>query len=415
MDTALYTGLGLCAVAGLRCAAAVARWAGEKRRERREFLDSLRQFEQQLEQQRPTPPSRSEAWKGYRRFVVERTVAEADDITSIYLSPEDRRPLPAFRPGQFLTLRIQVPGQNKAAVRCYSLSDRPRADYYRITVKAVRPEAPTTRQQGLVSRYLSRGVRTGDVFESQAPRGEFHLLDDARPAVLIGAGIGITPLLSMTSTLLHQPGDRQVILFHGVRNSREHAFRDRLQNLASLQSRMRYLPCYSQPLPMDQPERGYVVPGRIDIDLVRRVLPSPNVPCYVCGPGEFMESMVDGLRAWGVAEQDLHFEAFGPSTVKRAAAISSESASGPAVTARVSFQQSDVEANFSSASSLLDLAEANGVSVPSGCRAGNCGLCATRLLAGQVRYPQPPTAPIDPGFCLTCVAQPDSAEVVIDA
>jgi ferredoxin-NADP reductase len=233
--------------------------------------------------------------------------------------------------------------------------------------------------------------------------------------VLIGAGIGITPLLSMASALLQQPGDRQVILFYGVRNSREHAFRDRLQQMSG-EPRLRYLPCYSQPLPTDQPHRDYVVPGRIDTDLIRRVLPHPDFPCYICGPGEFMDGIVAGLRAWGVAEQDLHFEAFGPSTVKRAATKSPKVCSASLVWSQVSFQTSGVAADWDgTAASLLELAEAAGVSLPSGCRAGNCGMCAVRLVAGKVRYAETPAAPLDAGFCLACVAQPDSPEVVIDA
>jgi len=252
MDTALYTGIGLCAFAGLRCAAGVARWLGERHSERREFLSSLREFEERLDQLQPRLPptvqSRSPAaWKGYRRFVVQRVIAEAHDISSIYLAPEDLRPLPAFLPGQFLTLRIAVPGLNQPAVRCYSLSERPRPDYYRITVKAVRPDFETVGTKGRVSRYLSGGLRPGDVLEAQAPRGEFRLHDDPRPAVLIAAGIGVTPLLSMVNALLHRRDDRRVLLFYGARNSREQAFRDHLRDLALRCKRLQYVPCYSQP------------------------------------------------------------------------------------------------------------------------------------------------------------------------
>jgi ferredoxin-NADP reductase len=408
MDTALCTGIGLCAVAALRCAGAVARWIGERRRERREFLKSLSGFERQLEQLTPknstiAPP----AWKGYRRFVVQRTIEEAEGIRSIYLAPEDRRPLPAYPPGQFITLRVPLPGANQPAVRCYSLSDRPLASHYRITVKDAAGGPPNS-----VSRHLHRSIHPGDVLESQPPRGDFYLREDDRPAVLIAAGIGITPLLSMAATLLHTHADRRVILFYGVRNSREHAFRQTLATFAG-SDRLLYVPCYSQPLAHDRSPQDFVVPGRATPELVRRMLPDGDFPFYVCGPSAFMETMIAGLRDWGVAERDLHFEAFGPSTVKRTLPSSTDSAS-PNV-ARVLFQQSGLAADWPPGESLLNVAAASGVSLPSGCRSGNCGMCAARLLAGSVKYAEPPTAPLDPGFCLACVAQPDSAEVTFDA
>jgi len=128
-----------------------------------------------------------------------------------------------------------------------------------------------------------------------------------------------------------------------------------------------------------------------------------------------MEEMVAGLQDWGVAEHDLHFEAFGPSTVKRVANAATDAPTG-AITSSVAFQQSGVTAAWDGrAASLLELGEAQGLNLASGCRSGNCGMCATRLLVGQVRYDQPPTAPLDPCFCLTCVAQPASPEIVLDA
>jgi ferredoxin-NADP reductase len=418
-NTGLYTGLGLCLAAGARCAGAMARWYQKRRCQRQHLLSTLAEFDEQLAQQRDLEKPSSAAplaWKGYRRFIVQRVVAEADDITSIYLVPEDRRTLPPFLPGQYLTLKVHVPGHNAPLVRCFSLSERPQPACYRITVKAVRPEPgqPFT-SRGRVSRYLNKGIRVGDVLESQPPRGEFHLhYDDPRPAVLVAAGIGVTPVLSMASELLHRQSPRKVVLFYGVRNSREHAFHDTLRDLAVNEPRLHYLPCYSRPLPSDRPGHDYLAARRIDAALLQRVLPDGNFPFYICGPGEFMESIVTGLRAWGVAESDLHFEAFGPSTVKKAASTTAQPTAMASV--EVMFQQSGQSIAWSDPSqSLLELGEAQGLSLPSGCRAGNCGMCAVRVLAGKVRYEQPPTASIDPGFCLTCVAKPDGEPLTLDA
>jgi ferredoxin-NADP reductase len=418
-NAALYTGLSLCVAAGLRCAGTAVDWYRGRRTERQRLLATLAQFDAGLSPSSATRDAQvaaQPAWQGYRRFVVQRVVSEAEDTVSLYLTPEDRRVLPSFLPGQYLTLRVNVPGTTAPLVRCFSLSHRPNRDHYRITVKAVRPAAgqPFT-SRGRVSRYLNTSCRVGTVIESKAPRGEFHLQrDDSRPAVLVGAGIGITPLLSMASEILHEHSTRKVVLFYGVRNSREHAFRESLHNLATAESRFHYLPCYSQPLANDRIGFDFVAPRRIDADLLQRVLPDHNFPFYVCGPATFMESVVEGLRAWGVAEADLHFEAFGPSTVKRSPAAVGEAKQ--IATSEVRFERSQQTATWDgTASSLLDLGEAQGLSLPSGCRSGNCGMCAVRVVAGQVRYPQTPTATTDPGFCLTCLAQPESESLVLDA
>jgi uncharacterized protein len=420
-QAAWYSGMGLCLTAGLRCAQGAARWLAAQRADRRHMLEALRRFEEQLAQQ---PANGAEsgtgqerpAWQGYRRFVVDRLVAEASDVTSIYLLPEDRRSLPRFKPGQFLTVRVCVPGHNAPLVRCFSLSDRPGRDYFRLTVKAVALETEKTpARRGTLSRYLNRGLSAGQVIEAQAPRGEFYLrTGDSRPAVLIAAGIGITPLLSMASHSLHESPNRRVILFYGVRNGGEHAFREELSDLAAQHPQLSYLPFYSQPSPGDRAGVDYLAPRRIDAELLRRVLPEANFPCYVCGPGAFMESMTAGLREWGVAETDLHYESFGPSSVRPSPGAERSPAIEAAASAEVVFLPSDVTATWSGeVASLLELAEANGIPLASGCRSGNCGMCAVRLIEGKVKYPQSPSAPIDPGHCLACIAVPESERVVL--
>lgn len=404
----LWAGASLCVAAGARAGVGLARWWTRHRRQTRELALSQAEFDADLGNRHvPTSNEPAVAWKGYRRFVVRRTISEASGITSLELVSEDRRPLSTFHPGQYLTIRVTIPGAAAPLVRCYSLSDRPREDHFRITVKA-NPE-------GKVSRFIQKRLHVGDVIEAQAPRGEFFLDEaDERPAVLVGGGIGITPLLSMANTILSASRKRKVILLYGVRNSREHAFATYLRELASCEPRLHYLPCYSQPLAEDRVGQDYLAARRVDPDLLRRVLPDGNFPFYVCGPGPFMQDMVAGLNAWGVPEKDIHFEAFGPSTIKRLAPANHPSL--VATTSQILFEQSQVTADWqSNSSSILDLAESAGVSIPSGCRAGNCGSCATKLLAGRVKYARKPACSIDADQCLTCIAEPDSDRVVLQA
>src|SRR5207247_1198572 len=127
-------------------------------------------------------------WEGFRKFVVQRKVMEGQEVCSFYLAAYDQKPLPSVPPGQFLTFQLKIPGQPRPVIRCYSLSDCARPDYYRVTIKKV--------PNGLASRYFHEQVTEGDLLDVQAPRGQF-VLDLARaPAVVLIAGsVGLTPLL----------------------------------------------------------------------------------------------------------------------------------------------------------------------------------------------------------------------------
>jgi len=353
----------------------------------------------------------SPAWQGFREFLVQRRVPEDADgsICSFYLAPVDGAPLPPFRPGQFLTFQLAVPsGSDRSPlIRCYSLSDRPRSDCYRISVKRIpppagRPELPA----GAASNYLHDRVREGDRLLVKAPSGHFFLQQDEQvPLVLIAGGIGITPLLSMLNTLLAGGSRRELWLFYGVRHGGELIMRDHLQSLARAHSNFHLHLCFSDARPDEQEGRDYQHRGRVDIPLLRATLSPRRHQFYVCGPRPMMESIVPGLEDLGIPQNDIHYEAFGPASLIRhapppAAAVSREPVS-------VTFSRSGVRFAWDpSAGSLLEFAEARGIAVSSGCRAGSCGSCQTRLESGAVEYSQQPDAEVDPGHCLLCISTP---------
>lgn len=363
----------------------------------------------------PTPVvvgSGAADWDGFRPFRVDRKVYEdeARSTCSFYLVPVDGAPLPAFEPGQYLTLREDVTGpgdkQPSLATRCYSLSDRPRPDRYRITVKRVpapsdRPELPP----GLVSNHLHDAVQVGDVLSFKAPAGPFHLADrSASPIALVGGGIGITPMLSIVETLLHEGSGREIWLYYGVRNRREQVMKQRLQALAEAHPNLHLHVCYSRPGENDIAEVDYQHHGRVDVDLLRLTLPRQVDTFYVCGPPALMESLVPGLEAWGIPPDRIHYEAFGPSSVKRR---QRPTAAAPRESLTVTFTKSGKRLPWDpAAGSLLEFAEANAIPVTSGCRSGACGGCQTAVEAGEVDYFQPPQADVEPGNCLLCIATP---------
>jgi hypothetical protein len=248
----------------------------------------------------------------------------------------------------------------------------------------------------------------------RAPAGHFHLDAGHGPVVLIGAGIGITPMLSMVEwSLSRQPG-REIWLFCGVRNSREHIMRARLAELAARHSGLHLQVCYSDPAPDDLAGRDFTHRGRIGVALLRQVLPLRAFHYYVCGPASMMAGLVSDLQAWGVPPAHVHSEAFGPASVPRAA-LAPDAAIGGAQgrdtgAIDVTFARSGRTVEWTpAAGSLLELAEAHAIHVNSGCRAGGCGSCQTTIAAGEVDYRQAPEFDPEPGSCLLCVCTPRSA------
>ncbi len=358
------------------------------------------------------------AWSGFRNFRVGRKVFEdsLESICSFYLIPEDGQALPPFLPGQFLTFRLDIPtadGRSEQLVRCYSLSDAPRSDGYRVSIKRAPAPASSSLPPGKSSSYFHDHVQVGSVLQVRAPSGHFYLSRSDAPVVLIGGGIGITPMLSMLNwCLLEQPG-REVWLFYGVRDSRELVMTSHLMALAAAHPNFHFVQCLSQPLPTDLSEGGYFHQGRIDVELLRLKLPLKPFHFYICGPTALLESLVPALEDWGIPDGRIHFEAFGPSSIVRkhahfaSAAVASADADTDIV---VSFARSGKQLAWQpGAQSLLDFAEANGISVNSGCRAGGCGSCQVRIDAGEVAYRQAPDFDPEPGTCLLCVCLPKTS------
>jgi len=355
----------------------------------------------------------------FQSFKVDRKVVEntSGSICSFYLKPGHGKPLPSFLPGQFLTFRLDipiVPGSIQRVIRCYSLSDAPCADYYRITIKR-EPTAPSRNTRlGLASQYFHDDVNVGSILQVRAPCGHFHSDNSENPIVLIGGGIGITPLLSMLNQCSQQQPSREIWLFYGLRDGRETVMKSHLEGLASSNPNFHLHICMSHPLPEDELDRDYQHPGRVDIELLRTQLPDKPYHFYICGPTSMLESLVPALEDWGFDETQIHFEAFGPASIKRRHANTAvtEAQDDPAINACmvVNFAQSGQQFQWQPfTSNLLAFAEAKGVSVNAGCRAGSCGSCQTKLISGEVDYHQPPDYDPDPDACLLCVCIPKTS------
>lgn len=362
------------------------------------------------------------AWPGWREFRVARRVFEDARRTqcSFYLEPVDGAPLPAFQPGQFLTFKLPVaaahrPDGQGSITRCYSLSDRPDEARYRVTIKRVpapreQPQAPP----GASSNHFHDRIGVGDVVLVKAPAGRFILDPHADvPAVLIAGGIGITPMMSMLRWSLEEQPQRPLLLYYGVRNGGEQAFKEQLSALAAAHPNLHLEIAYSRPGEGDVAGRDYRHLGHVDIDLLRRTLPHGRHQFYACGPPPMMQSLTAALRDWGVPAADIHYEAFGPASVNREPVAPPAGRADQALACEVRFRRSGRTLTWDGAdANLLDFAERHGVTVESGCRSGGCGSCETRLISGTVGYEHTPDHDVAPGHCLLCVGAPQSPLVL---
>ena len=355
------------------------------------------------------------SWNGFRKFEVVSKVKETHDITSFYLSPHDGKPLPSFFPGQFLTFQLNIEGNTHPVVRCYSLSDSPHhPDRYRVSIKKVPPPRNDPKAPpGLVSNHFHESINENDILDVKAPSGQFYLDIHAKgPVVLLAGGVGITPVLSMLNALVEVDSQREIWFCLGVRNKKEHIMKEHLEKVAKENPNVNLQVFYSSPAETDFKEKDYHIEGRVKVSSLINLLPSNNYDFYICAPPPMVEDLRNDLAAWGVPKTSIHFEAFGPATVKKCT-TNSESKDVPKID--VSFTKSGKVFPWDpNLTSLLELAENNGIPLDSGCRAGNCGTCLTAIKSGEVSYVGEPGSLPEEGSCLACIAVP-KGDLTLDA
>ncbi|HVW69013.1 MAG TPA: MOSC domain-containing protein [Steroidobacteraceae bacterium] len=356
-------------------------------------------------------------WQGWRRFTVKRLTMEARDVRSIVLEPEDGTPVAPYRAGQFLTVRVPVTA-GAPLLRTWSLSDfadEPRS--YRLSIRKS--------HAGRASDWMHDRLHAGMTLEARPPLGRFTLdRGGFVPIVLISAGIGVTPLLSMLKAHAARGSAAPPLCWlHSTRNSATHAFKNEVTALLRLQSGWIRQVAYTNPLAGDRIGVDFDHTGRLTAREILRVvqlnhvitlagrkieLPGYAADYYICGPRPFEGMVRTTLLQARVSTQNIHFESFGadahaPCEVR-------------VQTAEVRFIRSKVTAvwHASSGKSLLELAEDAGISPQYGCRAGSCQSCEVALPAGAVLYdPQPAVMPAE-SRVLLCCSRPAAVRVEVD-
>jgi ferredoxin-NADP reductase/MOSC domain-containing protein YiiM len=340
-----------------------------------------------------TATERRPAWTGFRSLRVTDVVAESALVSSIRLAAPDGTPLPAARPGQYLTVRLGT------AIRNYSLSSATDAGTYRISVKH--------EPHGVASAYLTTELRPDTDLEVAAPRGDFVLGSGTEPVLLISAGIGVTPVLAMLGDLAAQASTREIWWIHGARSPEEHPFGAEAHRLLAA-------------LPNAREHVFYSTTGRLTEPALAALGVPTDASAYLCGPASFMDDMRQALATIGLDSARIHTEVFAalpslnPGLVATPARPPHQPPGPPGTGPSVTFARSGLTTRFpTGVGSVLDLADACDVPTRWSCRTGVCHNCSTPLLSGSIVYDPEPLEIPPAGEILLCCARPDS-DLVLD-
>ena len=349
-------------------------------------------------------PAEPPAWAGFRPFVVRHTRIECEGVRSFELSAGDGTPMPAFLPGQHIAVRVYPTEASAPLVRMYSLCGPQDAPGLRIAVKM---EA-----NGPGSIYMHERVRDGDILDVSAPRGTFTLSEGREPLVLLSAGVGVTPLLSILHQVAREDPDREIWWIHSCRNGAYEAFREEVRSLGSQLSGFHRVIVYSSPNDGELCGIDYNINGHLDLQELQAMQLPIESECYVCGPPGYIENITTALKDIGIAANKIKSELFGSSSESAAGdgkiphLPAENTGQGPLVTfsrSKISFRWHPRFEN------LLEAAEACDVPVQWSCRMGVCHRCETGIIDGEVAYSPNPLDPPADGNVLICCSVPASA------
>ncbi|MQA09314.1 MAG: molybdopterin-dependent oxidoreductase [Pseudonocardiaceae bacterium] len=330
-----------------------------------------------------------------REFRVVELERRTPEVSSIALAPTDPAPLPDYRPGQHIALRLA----GDEVSRSYSLIGSQDRRHYRVAVRRI--------EGGQLSGRLHEGLRVGDTLLAEGPSGVFLLPAELEfPVVLLAGGIGITPFLGYLETMAQgtAPEPPEIVLHHVSRDAEAHVFAGRIAELADRLPQLRVVNHYSRPR---QADRGHQFTGRlsvrhIDPELIRR-----RARFYLCGPDAMQRELIDGLVSLGVPRFEIFTERFTPARANVRAQPGAEHTVRFARTGReLRWRERD--------GTLLEMARDAGIRLPSGCRLGQCESCAVGVLRGRIAHLVELPDELTEEQCLTCQAVPVS-DVTLDA
>ena len=362
-------------------------------------------------------------WKDWRDFKIVKKKPESKEITSFYFKPVDGGKIPSFKPGQYLTIKLDVPEQSRPVIRTYSLSDYPQSqDYYCLSIKRELAPKDLDVPPGVASNFMHDRINEGSVIACKPPSGKFYLeVNNSIPAVLMSNGVGITPMLSMAKACAEDNPSRHIWFIHGARNGEYHACREEINAVKESYPNLHIHYRYSRPRPEDRGKyhsQGYADKQLLADTIIPEIKQAHNgstdAEYYLCGSPSFMDSIREGLQELNVPEDRVFFESFGGGKTKGKSETAT-STEGTVESAEVVFAQSNKTATWKPEDgTLLEFAEANGLNPDYSCRQGICHTCTCSLKEGEVEYIESPDSEPDEGSVLICVSRPKTNKVVLD-
>ena len=349
----------------------------------------------------------------FREYEVIRKDVNSQIITSFYLRPT-QGDCPEFIPGDYLVFDIPSELGSDNVRREYSVSQG-NAEWLRVTIK--REDAPNGLNvpAGLGSAYFHDKVNEGDIVRAYGPSGKFALNRSSnKPVVLLGGGVGQTPLLAMLHSLSEQ-GTRETVFIHACKDGDVHAMANEVRGVQGRFPKLQSYTCYETPLDTDVQGKDFDSAGYITKEILKSLIPSEPTEFYLCGPGPFMETMYGYLSEFDVDDDLINYEFFGPATLlKTKATRTAPTKETQSDALQVTFSKSDVTVPWDpEIDNLLELAEEYGVMADYSCRAGSCESCKASITAGEIQYIEEPFENPGDDFVLLCVASPKS-NVTID-
>lgn len=339
----------------------------------------------------------------FRNFIITKITTESTAIKSFYLKRADDAPLEDYFPGQFISVRVKPNGVDNGLIRNYTLSDSPKKNYFRLTIKR--------ESNGIVSKHFHDVIKTGDVIELSKPTGNFYLsINNPKPAVLLSGGVGITPMLSMLEHITENEPDKKVFFLHSSTNKDVQPMLRRLKEL-KLKHRNIFLSIHhTKPKNDEVPRIDYDYAGAITKEHLKKLLPGTEPDFYLCGPVNFMETMFKYLLELGINEDSINYEFFGEGkNLGNQKQIEKLGTKIDTKNFKIHFTKSLVEADWDSKNAnILELAESVGISPQYSCRMGTCSTCETTLLKGSVEYDPEPFMENPAGKIFICCAKPTS-------
>ncbi|GGB32540.1 flavohemoprotein [Oceanisphaera marina] len=244
-------------------------------------------------------------WRGHRAFVVKEKQVESEQITSFLLAPADGKAVLDFLPGQYLNLHLDSPKLAYKETRQYSLCQAANGQNYRIAVKR--------EPNGVASNFMHDEVQVGDTLQVLPPAGDFFMeVSTDTPVVLISGGVGQTPMRAMLDQLIKHEHKADIHWLHACENGAQHAFKDHMQGLRQANANLTTHVWYRTPGEQDQPAEQYHAEGLMDLNQLKERIAPANAHYYFCGPLPFMAMVKETLSGWGIGDDRLHYEVFGP-------------------------------------------------------------------------------------------------------